>query len=264
MSASPFVAAQASGAARPQALSVGGAPEAGEWSARQHDALVEAVRTGRTAPQAALETLARWHERQLPDVATLGRVASDGIVWGLQADDPARALAWARSVPSTLIRDYALDAGFRAARMAPDRALEGELLAQMQSRRPAAWQTRIDQVLWLMDQGDLNAADRALAALSPEAAAGNVELRAAWLDARAALAKAQGRKVEAMGAYSELAEVAPARTYATRESLFLLADQAAPAAAYSQARTAEAARPGTFRPIELARLEQAALAQQVQ
>ncbi len=234
------------------------------WSAARHDALVEAVRGGNTPPGAALATLKRWYDQRLPDLAALRRVASDGIVWAVQADDVQQALRWSRTVPTRLIADYALPSAFRAARTAPDRAAEAEFVAQMRTRNPADWRPRQYEVLWQLDRGDIDAAQRAVDALAPPATgAQEPARRIAWIEARAAVAVARGDGLQAIAAYAELSALDPSQRYATRENAFLLSDRAAPTAAFAQAQAAEAARPGTFGALEMARLQQQALGQRL-
>uniref|UniRef100_UPI000D3FA00B poly-beta-1,6 N-acetyl-D-glucosamine export porin PgaA n=1 Tax=unclassified Variovorax TaxID=663243 RepID=UPI000D3FA00B len=113
--------AQAPVPTHPQAVPAG-------YTAEAHDTLVAQVRAGRMAPADALAVLADWFPQAMSD-AQRERIASDAVVWALQADQPQEAVRWVRAVPLARLADYAFEPAFVAARRTDDRILQLHLSA---------------------------------------------------------------------------------------------------------------------------------------
>ncbi len=139
------------GAAAPAALS--GADRLGGYDAAAHDALVERIRAGKATPREALDALRAWFPRAAT-AAQRERIASDGVVWALQADEPRESVGWARAVPLDRLANYAFESAFIAARRVDDRILQLQLTALQPTQRIV----RRENAFALEDQGSLTEA----------------------------------------------------------------------------------------------------------
>lgn len=97
----------------------------------------------------------------------------------------------------------------------------------------------------------------------PEPAASSAADQVALLKARAALAQAKGERLQALSAYTTISQLQPDNIDARKSASLLLANGSAATTAWQEAQAAERERPGTFSPLDLARLQQQALAQQL-
>lgn len=116
-----------------QATTLGTAASA-RYGTSGHDALVERVRSGAVSPADAVAVLAGWFAQASSD-AQRDRIASDGVVWALQADMPREAVRWARAVPPQRLAGYAFEPAVVAARRADDRILQLRLTALRPTQR---------------------------------------------------------------------------------------------------------------------------------
>jgi len=104
------------------------------YSTEAHDALVVQVRAGSVTPADAVAYMDGWFG-QAATGAQRERIASDAVVWALQADRPQEAVRWARAVPPGRLADYAFESAFVAARRADDRILQLRLTALRPTQR---------------------------------------------------------------------------------------------------------------------------------
>lgn len=253
-------------AATAQEAGVPPAPGSGSgaapYSSAAHDALITARRNGQIAPAEVLAQLRAWLAQSPASAAPHARLASDAIVLAADQGRACDAAALGHAAGLDAVADYALAALVGAARQCADTALQGQAIQTWRQRMPQARAPLYQAAFWHLDTGDVEGARQLEQRLAKPAPVPTHE-RVSLLELQAALALAQQQRIQALGLYQQLLELAPDHAYARRQSVLLLAQSSGKAAAWPQAQRLQLARPGLFSALELATLEQGALGQRL-
>lgn len=233
------------------------------YSRALHDALLEQARAGQG--ELALQRFAQWLSgdpgRQVAGPERV-RVLADYLVLLQRQGRAAEVLETARTNAWEALPEYALDALFSAARMHANTAMEGQVVQVLMSRSGVSLASRIKQIYWWIDSGNLPAAQAALSVLRTTAADATQQLQ--MLEAQAFLAETQHDWVAAEDAYTKALLLAPQRQDIQRQRLFLLSRSGAANFALETARANNHAQTAPlFTVIEMRQLEQQALAEEL-
>jgi len=233
------------------------------YSAAAHDRLINDWRARRIAAAEVLARLRAWQNAATPPLeAQAGaRLASDRISIAQQAGLPGEAVAAARGdVPVAALAPYALPPLAAAARRMGDTELQGRAVRRWLALEPLAWDARVQDALWRIDSGTLDAAERAIDLLAADA--GNTATtpqRVAVLELRGVLAEARQDYAGALRHYEDLLKLEPDYLPAQRSRIFLASRLGTPNSALADALI----RPGLLSPLELASLRQEALGERL-
>ena len=167
------------------------------YSDSAHDALIARARGG--DPASALPQLQAWLGQDLKPAQRL-RVEADTIALAQQAGQPKLAVQRARAAADLrALPDYALDAGYSAARSVPDTELEG-FVVQALLRRHRDFDTVLKETYWTIDSGEYSTANALLSVLEHDTDKDAPRRRVQVYKARAALELARHNRREAQDA----------------------------------------------------------------
>ncbi|MDA7418447.1 poly-beta-1,6 N-acetyl-D-glucosamine export porin PgaA [Xenophilus arseniciresistens] len=249
-------------AAQGQQQAAPSGPPGAAYSSAAHDALILARREGRIGPGEALERLRAWLAQASESHPARARLAADAALLAIDLDRACDAVGFAQAVPPSDVPEYALAPLVSAARHCGQSALQAALIQVWIHRMPAAREPVRQAAFWHLDTGDLAGAQplrERLANPMPTDVGERVNL----LELDAAMALAQQQRTRALGLYQQMLALQPEHRQARRQTVLMLSEAGGASSAWEQARRAQQSRPGTFTPLELAGLQQAALGEQV-
>lgn len=238
------------------------AAQSAPYSEASHDELVRRVRLGTLEPIAAIEQVDVWLAEPLPG-AVISRLVSDRLVWLAQAFAPEAALESQSTLSLELLHDYALYVQIGLARQARRIDKQGDAVQELLRRDRDDWQARVQEVIWLNDQGDTDRAEAALDRLSSDLIDPGAQEQAALLELEGLLAEARQQPTPALRAYSALLQLQPQHRYGQRTTSLMIATTGGASVAWQQAQALEASQPGSYSVLELARLRQQATGQEL-
>lgn len=232
------------------------------YSTAAHDALIAARREGRATPGEVLDRLHVWLAQSPASNPARARLASDAVVLAVDLDRRCDAVAFGRTIAADQVADYALAPLVSAARHCGDNALQAAVLQVWLNRMPTAREPLRQTAFWHLDTGDVAGAQRLYDQLAMPAPTETAE-RMALMELQAALALARQQRTVALGVYQQMLVLVPEHRDARKQTVLLLGEAGGASAAWQQARATQDSHPGTFAPLELARLQQAALGEQL-